>query len=138
MPNYQALSVELTTDPTGLGYAGKTHAEAAALLNGAAVTTQVERTLVPGYEVWEAIVPAEWAALTAGEKQRVQTIVSMDPINLRGSNTRASLAAAFGPGTVTRANLNALQTQTITQSRAEMIFGVTPVTEFDVAHARSL
>lgn len=137
MPDYTALAAEIAADPLALGYAGKTDAQVAALLNGADRSTTAARSVVPAYEVWEAIVPAEWAALSAAEKQRVQTLLAMGQVNLAGPNTRAGFAAAFAAGTATRTALLALPTQSIARTRAQEVFGV-PVTDQDVARARSL
>lgn len=132
MPNFPALAAELALP----AYAGLTAAAAAALLNGTDSPAVAARALVPAYEVFEAIAPAEWAALTANEKQRVQTILGMGQVDLSGANTRAALAAAFGAGTATRAALLALQTQSVPRSRAVAVFG-SPVTAQDVTAARS-
>lgn len=132
MPDYPALAAELAS-PT---YAGKTDAEASDLLNGTDSPVTRTRAVVPSYLVFEAIAPADWTALTAGEKTRVQTILGMGQVDLSGANTRASLAAAFGAGTATRAALLAIQTETVSRSKAQEVFGVA-VTEHDVHAARS-
>jgi len=123
---------EINTDPAGLGYAGKTNAQIAALLNAA--TVSVERATVSGYEVFECIVPAEWAALTAQEKSRVQLILAMGTVNLQGTNTRASLGATFGAGTATRTALLALQNQTVARTQ---YLGIGSVTPGDVQRAKA-
>jgi hypothetical protein len=132
--DYRKLADELTTDPAALGYAGMTDAQAATALNrtnggGRAVT----RELVPAYEVWEAIVPAEWDAITAAEKERIRITLSLGTVMMRGPNTRAALRGAFGAGTATRAALLALQTEA--KSRAAEL-GLGPVTARDVSVAR--
>jgi hypothetical protein len=135
MPDYLALKAELEKpDLASLG-----DVAAASKLNADQVTTTEPRTIVPSYEVWEAIVPAEWKALTADEKQRIQTIVGMGQVNLAGPNTRSALATAFGVGTASRTSLLALQTLTVSISRAVSIpgWGIS-VSAGDVAHARSL
>jgi len=123
--NYAALKTELQTDPTGLGYAGplgRGETQVVAdLLNAVRQGVSIERETVPAYEVWEAIVPSEWAALTANDRQRVQTILSMGEVSVRGTNTRSSFAAAFGAGTSSRTQLAALQNRP--GSRAEQLFG---------------
>ena len=104
--------VALKAELLNAHYAGMSDAAAAAELNKVPswnATDKQDRGLVSAYEVFEAIVPAEWAALTAQEKQRVQTVLSMGMVNLKGVNTRASLGAAFGAGTATRTALLALQ-----------------------------
>lgn len=130
--DYRTLRNELTNDPATVGYAGMTDAQAATALNAA---NQVRaRTLIPAYEVWEAIVPAEWTALSAAEKQRIQSLLSMGTVNAAGANTRASFLAAFAGGTQTRTNLAALQNELV--SRAA-ILGLGTVTTLDVTRARA-
>lgn len=104
--NYAALAAEITTDPNAYGLAALRASGSdqgiADQLNQARAGISVDRGTVPAHEVFEAISPAEWAALSAAEKQRVQTVLAMGTVNLRGTNTRASLAAAFGAGSTTR------------------------------------
>lgn len=132
-----ALSAEIANDPAGIGYADSVgagdNAAIVDLLNEVRAEIQVDRETVESHEVYEAMVPAEWTALSAAEKQRVQTVLSMGRVNVQGTNTRASLAAAFGPATVTRANLLAMQQRD--GSRAEQLFGFA-VTIEDVRRAR--
>lgn len=123
---------ELAAELQKPAYTGLTDAEAAAI-NSATVSR--EREVVDAYLVWEAIVPAEWAALTATERQRVQQILGMGRVNLRGANTRASLAAAFGSGATTRSNLVALQTETLP---LPLTLGYSRVEPGHVAKARAL
>lgn len=135
--NFAQLKIEIETDPSLRGYAahlttGSDH-KTTDLLN-ALTTSTVERDIVSAHEVYEAILPAEWAALTSVEKQRVQTLLGMGQVNLKGSNTRASLGAVFITGTTTRGNLLALQTRVC--SRAEQLFGTgTVITPEEVAKA---
>lgn len=133
MPDYPALAAELA----GPAYQGKTDAEAAALLNGADSPLVRARSVVPAHLVFEAIAPADWTALNATEKQRVQTLLGMGQVDLSGANTRASLGAAFGPATATRAALVALQTETVARTKAVEVFG-SAVHAGDVAAARRL
>jgi hypothetical protein len=128
------LKWELTNDPVPLGYAGKTDTECAALLT--ARTRTLNRITISAPDLFEAIVPAEWKGLTADEKSRVQTILSMGTVNLSGANTRASLGAAFAAGTQTRANVLALYATANGQSRAAEI-GLGEVTAGDVQRARA-
>ncbi len=113
--DYAKLGLEIKNDPVGLGYAGKTNQQIADLLNAAKV--QVDRESVTTSELFEGIVPVEWVALTAQEKQRIQMVLSMGTVNLKGTNTRASLGAAFGAGTQTRTNIIALQKQIISRTQ---------------------
>lgn len=115
--DYARLKAEIAADPVALGYAGKTDQQIADLLNSLTTGRTIQRSVIPAHEILEATVPADWATLTAAEKQRYQTITGAGQVNLRGANTRLALAAMFGAGTQTRANLIALQSVTI--SRAE-------------------
>lgn len=126
------LAREIADDPTGLGLAAKSDAAIAAALNAATVV--VDRDTATAAEVFECIVPAEWAAATAQEKTRVQLVLGMGTVNLRGANTRAALAAAFGPTTTTRANILALLT--MWTSRAAVL-GLGEVLPVHVAQARA-
>ena len=129
--DYRILADELAGDPLGRGYAGMTDAAAATPLNTA--NRAVERGLVAAHEIFEAIVPSDWTVLSAAEKQRLQTIMSLGEVNLRGTNTRAALAAAFGAGTATRTALVALQSEMMSRA-AEL--GLSAVAKNDVTVAR--
>ena len=130
--NYTALKTELTSDPLTRGYAAMTSQQAADSLNTA--NRPVERSVVPAHEVFEAVVPSEWAALAAAEKTRFQSIIGMGDVNLKGTNTRAALAAMFAAGTTTRANLIALQAGQPISRAAEL--GLGEVTAGDIERAR--
>lgn len=135
----------LKTELTNAHYAGMSDAAAAADLN---VTPswnagdKSPRDLIPAYELFEAIVPAEWAAATAQEKQRLQMILGMGMVAVRGANTQQAFRDAFGAGTTTRANLIALLTRAC--SRAEVLAAtlfpggaIRPITRDDVLWART-
>jgi hypothetical protein len=121
------LRTELQTDPQAIGYAP--HVQAARdqviadLLNltrtGAAY--QQFRGVVSAYEIINATDPAEWAALTAQEKQRYQTLTGAGQVDLSNANLRAMFSAMFAANTTTRAALLAIATRT--GSRAEVLFG---------------
>lgn len=138
--DYAALKTELQTDPQTMGYApliaDGSDNQLAALLNaltgpGAGA---VDRDILPAYEIVDAVVQAEYDPLTAAQKQQLLLITGAGQVNIRATNTRAALAAMFGPGTTTRANMLALQTRT--GSRAEVLFGIgTVITADDVAIA---
>ena len=137
MPDYEALKVEVRTDPLGLGLAGKTNDQVAAILAATPRPLVVSRTIVPAHEVWEAIVPTERKVLAADDKQAVQSLLSMGTVNIAGANTHKSLSDIFGQGTATRTNLVALRSVSVPRTRGEEIFGVAP-TAADIGHARSL
>lgn len=133
--NYAQLKTELQTDPLTLGYAAPlaagNHGAVADLLNQSSAAVSIPRRTVPAWEVFDAIVPAEWAALTAQEKQRIQTILSMGTVSVQGTNTRNAFAAVFGAGP-TRTALVALQNRQ--GSRAEQLFGQS-ISPSDIAQA---
>ena len=134
--NYAALKAEVQTDPLALGYAtplaAGNHAALADLLNQVRSGISIDLETVQAWAVFNAIVPAEWAALSAQEKQRIQIILSMGTVSVKGANTRSAFLAAFAAGTTTRTNLAALQTRV--GSRAEQLFSQS-VTPADIAQA---
>lgn len=107
-------------------------ADIANRLNAVDENVRIARGVVPAYEIVAAIVPTDWAAATAAEKQRVQLIVSAGQVDTLADNVRSAFQAAFGVGTQTRANLIALLTRA--GSLAEQIVGQN-VTAADVAVA---
>lgn len=134
-----ALKSELLIDPQSMGLTAPFNAGAyttvCALLNGVSQAIDIDRDLVPAHEVFEAIVPGEWASLSAAEKQRLQTMLGCGLVNARGANTRAAFQAMFANGTTSRVNLIALQKRK--GSRAEQLWGAgVVVTAADVAKAR--
>ena len=62
-------------------------------------------------QIMEAIDVTEFKALIAASRDAVALVLLPDSVVIRGSNARAIILDAFGPGTVTRANLLVLQTQ---------------------------
>lgn len=136
--DYTALKNELQTDPAALGYAASIASGAlspvVALLNAVRGTILIDRDLIESYEIINATVPTEWAALSAAEKQRYQTVTGAGQVDCRNANVRATFQAMFGAGTTTRANLTALLTRQ--GSRAEQLFGAgTYVSAEDIAKA---
>lgn len=132
--DYSVLKTEITTDPQGKGYAGKTDQQVADLLNAIGTDTK-ERGVIPAHEIVDATVPSEWSALTADEKQRYQTIVSAGQVNVKNPNIRAAFQAMFAGGTTTRTALTALTTEKT--SRAEAL-GFGKVAYWDVERAKAL
>jgi hypothetical protein len=128
-----ALKAELQNDPLGRGYAGMAVDQKVASLN-TVNRPAPERTSVSGSEIFNAIVPAEYGALTAANKDLVRDVFGLgDSINVStGTNARTVLLNAFGAGTVTRANLATLVTRQ--QSRAQEL-GLPGVTAPDVVDA---
>lgn len=134
------LNTELTTDPLGLGYAGKTDPEMAALLNTIGLSSEtVSVGVLNGQELQKAVVGAEFIALSA-EKQRgwIALISAGDgQVDVDDDRVIAQATAIWNGGSTTLANLAALRTRSA--SRAEALFGAgVSVGMFDVAEARGL
>lgn len=127
-----ALKNELTADPLGKGYAAMNDEQAADSLN--ANGRLVDRTSITGGEIAASLVRAELAALTAGEQNYVRALLCADSIPLT-ANFKTEIAAVFGAGSATRANLIALLKRP--GSRAHEL-GLGTVTPSDVANARRL
>lgn len=136
-----ALKSELLNDPATLGYAaprtaGNTQA-LADLLNQIRGSIQINRGVIPAYEIINAIVPADWSALSAAEKQRIELITGAGQVDVKNANVRNQFLQAFGAGTTTRTNLGGLQNRD--GSHAEQLFGAdVTVSNADVAAALAL
>lgn len=138
--SYPALKTELTTDPAGLGYVGKTDQQAADLINTVPTVNtdtnrRVKRDRVETWEIVEATVTAEYDALSAAEKERYARLTGLGVINPQGTNIQSAFLKMFAAGTTTRTNLSLLQWRAA--SRAETLYGVR-VEVWDVARARAL
>jgi len=120
-----ALKTELTTDPAGLGYAAHivtgSFSPIVDLLAAPRAGFTVFRGVIPSYEIINATAPAEWASLTAVEKQRYQTLTGAGDVDVSNTNVRAAFGAMFGAGTLTRDALVALASRP--GSRAEQVLG---------------
>lgn len=138
--NYANLKTELTTDPAGLGYAGKTDQQATDLMNAVAADNtnafrRVKRDRVETWEIVEATIPTEYDALNATEKERYARLTGLGTINPQGTNIQAAFLKMFGAGTTTRSNLALLQWKAA--SRSQVLFGEF-VSYWDVARARAI
>lgn len=114
--DYQILHDEIVNDPRILGYTGQSDQQIADLLNAQGQTRN--REIVDTWEILEATVPADYSALSADEKQRYQTFVSIGKLNPWGANISAGFQAMF-QGTDTLTNLMSLRAQIA--SRAEVL-----------------
>lgn len=108
------LRAELTIDPLSRGYSGMTDAEAAASLNAKNRTVPVET--VTGQQIFEAVVPAHYVALSAEYKALFAVVVGMGTILVNGTNTKAALTTMFSGATATLAALAALQTEQVSRA----------------------
>lgn len=138
--DYAALASEINVDPAALGYAAPKAAHdgvtIAAIMDavGVGASFQVFRGVIPSYEIINSTVPAEWAALSAAEKQRYQTITGAGQVDTTNQNIRDAFLAMFAAGTATRTALIAMAKRQ--GSRAEVLFGVgVSVSHIDVKQA---
>jgi hypothetical protein len=132
--DYIVLKAELSSDPLSRGYSSMTNQQVADSLNTANIARK--RTIVPAWEILEATVMTEWAALSAAEKQRYQTLTGAGDVNVQGLNTRAAFGAMFAAGTQTRTNLLALENDAPWSRREQL--GLPIVYDHHVAYARSI
>lgn len=129
------LKTEITTDPVGLGYAGKTDKEVADTMNLVRDTITIDVDRVSNEGLLAAVVGSEFMALTAEKQRGWLAIMALDNVPVRNTNIRGQIAAIWGAATTTRQNLLDLQTKD--GSRAEAIWGDgAKVTHLDVAKAR--
>jgi len=136
-----ALKAELLADPLGLGYAPLlahgADSSLADLLNAVRPSIDINRGVIPSYEIVNATTPTEWTALSTTEKQRYQTLTGAGQVDSGNANVRAAFQAMFAAGTATRTALTALLTRK--GSRAEQLFGAgAAVTAEHVSDARRL
>src|SRR5688572_21578162 len=137
--NYPALKTELTTDPKGLGLVGMTDGVAASTLNqlGASADTVPQTQPIDSYLVINATTSTDWAALSATERTRYQTLTGAGKVDPSNANVTAAFLAMFPAGSTTRANLQALANRSC--SRAEKLWGTgVVVAYYDVGRARAL
>ena len=131
------LKTELDTDPNSLGYAAANNSECAALLNAVDAANPIDVSVVDGQELSKAVVISEYTVLSAAERDGWTTILAAGngQVDINDARVVAQIAAIWGAGTATRANLLALKIRD--GSRAETVFGVgSSVTAQDVAEAR--
>ncbi len=117
--NIEGLLTELRTDPLARGYPTMTNQ---ALFDSLmTVNRPTEKVSVIGSQVFNAIVPSEFNALTTALQQAVRDVFGLSgDIDVRtGTNARLVLTTAFGAASVTRANIVAGLNKNI--SRAEEV-----------------
>lgn len=131
--NYTKLKDEITNDPEGIGYAGKTDQEVVDLLN--VEDRSRDRTSMTGSEVLNSIVTSEWQSRTDAQKQTVWDIVHLGTINPFGVEQTLFAGAFTGAGGATLTALGDARVETI--SRATEL-GLGNVKPGFVQHARTL
>jgi len=114
--NYAVLVPELRDDPLSRGYSGMTDAEVAAALN--VVDRTRKRDTMTSAQIYEAIVTADFQALSDGAKVYVRDILGLwgDIAVGSGSKARAVLIAVFGIGSATIAALAAALNESISRA----------------------
>jgi hypothetical protein len=139
---YVELKTEINTDPKGLGYAGQNDPDVADLLNTIGLVTPtetVEREVINGQELSAVVVHSEYIVLSAEKREAWTVVLSAGDgqIDVSNAGIRNQIAAIWGAGTTTRANLIALQTRDC--SRAEALFGAgISISHIDVGTARQV
>lgn len=137
--DYAALKTEIQTDPKALGFAalvtaGNDQGIADKLNQVGASGETIGSGVIPTWRIINATDPTEWAALTAQEKQRYQTLTGAGLLDTSNTNVRTAFTSMFAVGTATRTALNGLTTRSA--ARAEVLFGAgTVITSADVARA---
>lgn len=134
--SYLVLASEIASDPRGLGFAGRSDYDIASLLNvpGGSGET-IFRSYVDTEDIVAGIVRAEYDALAAAGKTYLNEVVlKARRVKTGDATLRGQVAALFGAGTTTRANLTAVASRPA--SRAEVLFGEgVSVSDSDVVRA---
>jgi len=125
-----ALKTELTTDPAGVGYAGKSHEDQAILINKPQRT--ITRDQFSGADLASCLDPVEFAALTAVQRTWIQTLTSAYGSLTLYASLRQDIRAVLATATKSLAKFN--QTINRSGSRAEEL-GLGSVTTSDIADA---
>lgn len=136
MPDFRILMNELTNDPLGRGYAGMTHQQVADSLNAVNRDRWVQ---LSSADIFEAIVIADFTALSTANKARVDRILGLGD-NIRtgpGSQARTELVAVFGAGSTTIANLAAVANRRVSRA-SEIGWADGDVGFSDIVRARAL
>jgi hypothetical protein len=125
-----ALKTELTNDPAGIGYAGKSHEDQAKLINKPQRT--VNKAQFEGADLASCLDPVEFAALTAVQRTWIQTLTAASGSLTLFASLRQDIRAVLATATKSLAKFN--QTINRSASRAEEL-GLDAVTTSDVADA---
>ncbi len=136
--DYIVLNTEITTDPESLGYAGKTDPEVADLLNTVGLSSEtIDVGKLDGQKLSMAVEIQEYISLSEAAQRGWSMILSAGDGQVDVDDQRVvdQIAAVWGPGTTTRANLLALKIRPC--SRAEALFDrEINIGHLDVAMAR--
>lgn len=141
--DYPALKTELTTDPEGLGYAGKTDEECAVLLNTPGASNEtLPNTEILISKVLDAIDTDELSAIAIGKLQFFLARMgdTLTTINLAADTDLVSqIGQIFTLSAAPNSRGNLLALTVRDASRAEILFGANTIVNYwDVARARAL
>lgn len=135
--DYVILHDELTADPLTRGYSAMSDAEAAADLNTSYRTRTLQR--LDQADVYNAVVPAEFTALSADGRREIWDIVQVGGASglwvRPGDTARERFITLFGGQSDTIQALAALLTEDITRAQE---LGLGTVKPGHVAKARAL
>lgn len=109
-----ALAAELAAEHPETGAYDADGAVAAAQLNAENITADVAS--VTGQQIFEAVVPADYNALTSDNKLLFGTIIGMGSIPVNATNTKLALTTMFSGATATLSALSALQTEQVSRA----------------------
>lgn len=102
MARYDALAAKWAT-------LSGTTAQKLAAIDVLTVTLPAQPMVIPTYEIYNVIVPSEWAALTTASQQNIRDILGLGNVDTSaGTQARAVILSIFGAATQTRAALVAL------------------------------
>jgi len=125
-----ALKSELTNDPAGLSYAGKSHEDQAVLINKPQRT--MNREQFSGADLASCLDPVEFAALTAVQRTWLQMLTTANGMLTLFASLRQDIRAVLATATKSLQKFN--QTINRSGSRAEEL-GLGSVTTSDIADA---
>jgi hypothetical protein len=88
---------------------GMTTAQKIDAVNSWTMTGTQQSVIVPTYQIYNAIVPADFTSLSASNQQLVRDILGMGTVDASpGTNVRATLVSVFTGKATTLANFQAL------------------------------
>jgi hypothetical protein len=106
---------EIMTDPLSRGYSGMTDEEVANDINSLYRT--IQRDFVYGHEIFNITDDAEYGILSDTQKSSWDALCAIEQVKTASGVARSRELELFGPGTITRTNLQELTTKSV--SRAE-------------------
>lgn len=112
MSNIDVIKTELTGDPLARGYAGMSDQAATDDLN--TEYRELNKTDMTGTEVYNAIDPAEYDALTTDQQAEVWNILHLGTLNPFGLEA-TRMTSIFGGGSTTITSLAALRKTSISR-----------------------